>query len=47
MAKGKVKFGSTTQRGLDFYLVAIGEQRTMETARMIYEQHLDRYFGED
>lgn len=28
-------------------LVAIGEQRTMETARMIYEQHLDRYFGQD
>jgi len=28
-------------------LAAIGEQRTMETARMIYEQHLDRYFGED
>ena len=26
-------------------LLAIGEQRTMETARMIYEQHLDRYFG--
>jgi len=28
-------------------LAAIGEQRTMETARMIYEQHLDQYFGED
>jgi len=28
-------------------LAAIGEQRTMETARMIYEQHLDRYFGQD
>jgi len=28
-------------------LAAIGEQRTMETAKMIYEQHLDRYFGED
>lgn len=28
-------------------LVAIGEQRTMETARMIYEQHLDRHFGQD
>ncbi|HTP65182.1 MAG TPA: type IV toxin-antitoxin system AbiEi family antitoxin [Geobacteraceae bacterium] len=28
-------------------LVAIGEQRTMETARMIYERHLDRYFRED
>jgi hypothetical protein len=28
-------------------LVAVGEQRTMETARMIYEQHIDRYFGED
>ena len=28
-------------------LAAIGEQRTMETARMIYEQHLDGYFGQD
>jgi hypothetical protein len=28
-------------------LAAIGEQRTMETARMIYEKYLDRYFGED
>jgi hypothetical protein len=28
-------------------LAAIGDQRTMETARMIYEQHLDRYFGQD
>lgn len=28
-------------------LAAIGEQRTMETARMIYEQHLNRYFGQD
>lgn len=28
-------------------LAAIGEQRTMETARMIYEQHLDRHFGQD
>lgn len=28
-------------------LVALGEQRTMETARMIYEQHLDRHFGQD
>lgn len=28
-------------------LVAIGEQRTMETARLIYEQHLDKYFGQD
>lgn len=28
-------------------LVAIGEQRTMETARMIYEQRLDRYFRQD
>jgi len=28
-------------------LVALGEQRTMETARMIYEQHLDRHFRED
>jgi len=26
-------------------LVELGEQRTMETARMIYEQHLDRHFG--
>lgn len=25
-------------------LLAIGEQRTMETARMLYERHLDRYF---
>lgn len=28
-------------------LAAIGEQRTMETARMIYEQHLNGYFGQD
>jgi len=28
-------------------LAAIGEQRTMETARMIYEQHLDRHFRQD
>jgi hypothetical protein len=28
-------------------LAAIGEQRTMETARMIYEHHLDGYFGQD
>jgi hypothetical protein len=28
-------------------LVALGEQRTMETARMIYEQHLNRHFGQD
>ncbi len=28
-------------------LVAIGERRTMETVRMIYEQHLHRFFGED
>jgi hypothetical protein len=28
-------------------LTAIGEQRTMETARMIYERHLDRYFRQD
>ena len=28
-------------------LAAIGEQHTMETARMIYEQHLDGYFGQD
>lgn len=28
-------------------LAAIGEQRTMETARMIYEQHLDQHFGQD
>ena len=28
-------------------LAAIGEQRTMETARMIYEQHLVRHFGQD
>ena len=28
-------------------LVALGEQRTMETARMIYEQHLHRHFGQD
>jgi hypothetical protein len=28
-------------------LVALGDQRTMETARMIYEQHIDRYFGQD
>jgi hypothetical protein len=27
-------------------LVAMGEQRTMETAKMIYERHLDRYFGQ-
>lgn len=27
-------------------LVALGEQRTMETARLIYEQHLDKYFGQ-
>lgn len=28
-------------------LVALGEQRTMETARLIYEQHLDKDFGQD
>jgi hypothetical protein len=28
-------------------LAAIGEQRTMEAARMIYEQHLVRHFGQD
>lgn len=28
-------------------LVAVGEQRTMQTAKMIYEKHLDRYFRED
>ena len=28
-------------------LAAVGEQRTMETAKLIYEQHLDRYFRED
>ncbi len=28
-------------------LVALGEQRTMETARLIYEQHLDKYLGQD
>jgi len=28
-------------------LAAIGEQRTMEAARMLYEQHLDRHFGQD
>lgn len=28
-------------------LVALGEQRTMETARMIYEKHLHRHFGQD
>jgi hypothetical protein len=28
-------------------LAAIGEERTMETAKMIYEQHLDRHFGQD
>ena len=28
-------------------LVAIGDQRTMETARIIYEQHIDKYFRQD
>jgi hypothetical protein len=28
-------------------LAALGEQRTMETARLIYEQHLDQYLGQD
>lgn len=28
-------------------LAVIGEQRTMEIARMIYEQHLDRHFRQD
>jgi hypothetical protein len=28
-------------------LAALGEQRTMETARLIYEQHLDKYLGQD
>ena len=28
-------------------LVAIGDQRTMETARIIYEQHIDQYFRQD
>ncbi len=28
-------------------LAAIGDQRTMETARIIYEQHIDRYFRQD
>jgi len=28
-------------------LAAAGEQRTMETARLIYEQHLDRYLRQD
>lgn len=28
-------------------LAAVGEQRTMETAKLIYEQYLDRYFGQD
>lgn len=28
-------------------LLALGEHRTMETARMIYEQHLYRQFGQD
>ena len=27
-------------------LLALGEQRTMETARILYERYLDRYFGE-
>ena len=28
-------------------LVAIGDQRTMETARIIYEQYIDQYFRQD
>lgn len=28
-------------------LLAIGDQRTMETARMIYEQHIEGYFRQD
>ena len=28
-------------------LVAIGDQRTMATARIIYEQHIDQYFRQD
>ena len=28
-------------------LVAIGEQRTMETAKIIYEEHIGRYFRQD
>jgi hypothetical protein len=28
-------------------VIAIGEQRTMETARMIHGQFLDRYLGQD
>lgn len=28
-------------------LVAQGDQRTMETARVLYEQHIERYFGKD
>ena len=28
-------------------LAAIGDQRTMETARILYEQHIDRYFRQD
>ena len=28
-------------------LIAIGDQRTMETARMIYEQHIEGYFRQD
>lgn len=28
-------------------LVALGDQRTMETARMIYEQQIEGYFGQD
>jgi hypothetical protein len=28
-------------------LVALGDQRTMETARMIYEKYIEGYFGQD
>ena len=28
-------------------LVAIGDQRTMETARLLYEEHIDQYFRQD
>ena len=28
-------------------LVALGDQRTMETAKILYEQHLERYFRQD
>ena len=28
-------------------LAAIGDQRTMETSRILYEQHIDRYFRQD